>query len=1184
MKRTAYIFAMLIALTACQEELIQDISSDGFVGTIEDFADQTRTSLAEGNYIAWSEGDRIAVFQGGADPDCFEVADASAGKTRASFEAVSTSGNDGQNQKYSENIAIYPYSSASSCLTDKVSGGKVLSYTVKPVNYPSIQSYKEDSFPTDALVMAAVTESLSDRDLHFKAASAVLRFKVKGTTSLQSIKVTGNSDEPLSGNASVGVNTDGSSPIVSMTNSPSSVTLDCGKGVALDESEATVFMLCIPPTDFAEGFTVTFTDTEGVEDVRTVSKSLSVKQGHIFGMSEITFGQQSGSSGEYDYVDEYGINHGQGVEIDGVVWAPVNCGYHETDFKYGKLYQWGRKYGQGYSGELYDINGNKTGTYTDAAVPTVQSGPVSLSEGQSEDSSNILFKGDNWLPSPFSDLWNIGTEDNPTKTEYDPCPDGWRVPTLPELGRLISNKSSRTMDSKGLVGYWFSGSIPYSSSVPQMFLSASGYQNYFSYGRGLAGFYWSSRSDADNGYVLDMQVNYCWTGYYSIANGSSVRCVQDDGELVPVTSVSLNKSSVTIDEGDTYTLSASISPSNANHQSAHWWSDDESIATVDQTGKVTAVSAGTATITAMAGMKTATCTVTVKDQSVAQEGDYIDEYGVNHGPGVEIDGVVWAPVNCGYHETDFKYGKLYQWGRKYGQGYSGASYDVSGNYVGTISDSSVPSVVDAVVSLAEAQSQDNEGIFYKAATSMSDVIYPSGIPLWNIGNETFPKKTEYDPCPEGWRVPTLAELTNLKAHKSSWTDSQGFNGLWFSGKTSYSSTAPRVFLCAAGFHEYRRQEAESRGLDGRYWSSKSSSSYAYRLNFDHNGNNVLTTSNSRVNGYSVRCVKDDGELVPVSSVTLDKSSVTMDEGDTYTLSASISPSDANHQSAHWWSDDESIATVDQTGKVTAVSAGTATITAMAGMKTATCTVTVKGQTVAQEGDYIDEYGINHGQGVEIDGVVWAPVNCGYHKDDYEYGKLYQWGRKYGQGYDGYLYDINGNYTGTYTDATVPTEKSGPVSMSTGQSKSNEDYFYKSSYPYDWLSSPDDELWNSGTESDPVKTEYDPCPEGWRVPTYEELDELNDNRSSWTTDENVQIGYWFSGSKSYSSSVPRIFFPAAGYRDSTSDASDRGRYGIYWSSRPNVNDAYYLGFTSSLTNMYNNYRAYGFSVRCVQVID
>ena len=72
-----------------------------------------------------------------------------------------------------------------------------------------------------------------------------------------------------------------------------------------------------------------------------------------------------------DYVDEYGINHGQGVKIGEVIWAPVNCGYHATDFKYGKLYQWGRKYGQGYDG--------------DATVPEIEQGRVSLSIGQSEE-------------------------------------------------------------------------------------------------------------------------------------------------------------------------------------------------------------------------------------------------------------------------------------------------------------------------------------------------------------------------------------------------------------------------------------------------------------------------------------------------------------------------------------------------------------------------------------------------------------------------------------------------------------------------------------------------------------------------------------------------------------------------------------------------------------------------------
>ena len=1176
-------------LAGCVDEMsAPENFSEGFIGTIEDFTDQTRTSLAEGNYIAWSDGDRIAVFQGSVDPDCFEVSDASAGKTRASFEAVSLEGSTGSGvvSSHKENLALYPYSEGAYCKLYETSQGSAPTYMIGSFFYPQNQTYASGSFPADALVMAAVTESLSDKNLKFKAASAVLRFKVKGSTSLKSIKVIGNYGESLAGEGEILLSADSGIKSVTVYSGKPSVTLDCGKGVALDESEATVFMLCIPPTDFAEGFTVTFTDTEGVEDVRTVSKSLSVKQGHIFGMSEITFGQAYEPSGEYDYVDEYGINHGPGVEIDGVVWAPVNCGYHKTDFKYGKLYQWGRKYGQGYDGDLYDINGNKTGTYTDATVPTVKSGPVSLSTGQSESNEDYFYKNDSepwdWLSSPNGYLWRIGFESRLIKTEYDPCPEGWRVPTYAEFEALAENKSSWATDSKGQAGYWFSGSKPYSSSVPRVFFPAAGRRDYYdgkASDRGLNGYYWSSHSDVDFSYYFYFLDYGAYLGGFNRGCGSSVRCVKDDAGLVPVTSVSLNESSLAIDEGDTYTLSVTISPSDANHKSAHWWSDDESIATVDQTGVVTAVSAGTATITAMAGMKTTTCRVTVNEKVTAQEGDYVDEYGVNHGQGVEIDGVVWAPVNCGYHKTDFKYGKLYQWGRKYGQGYEGSLYDMNGNYVSAYLDASSPKIKYDSVNLIDAQSQANANNFYAsndAPYNWADALYDA---LWNANTEDDPLKSEYDPCPDGWRVPTHSELSQLVKNYEWGKDVYFRDGYWFSGSATYSLDVPQVFLITAGQRSFNGG-AMSRGYSSSYWTSGTNSNFAYTLNFDVTF--VSMGYLTRASAYPVRCVQDDGELVPVTSVSLNKSSVTMDEGDTFTLSATISPSDANHQSAHWWSDDESIATVDQTGKVTAVSAGTTTITAMAGMKTATCQVTVKDQSVAQEGDYIDEYGINHGQGVEIGGVVWAPVNCGYHKTDFKYGKLYQWGRKYGQGYDGYLYDMNGNNTGTYTDATIPTEKSGPVSMSTGQSKSNEDYFYKNgSSPYDWLSSPDDELWNSGTESDPVKTEYDPCPEGWRVPTYGELDELNDNRSSWTTNENGQIGYWFSGSKSYSSYVPRVFFPAAGFRNYYGDgAYGRGIDGSYWSSRPNDSGAYYLYFRSS-TNMDSDRRARGYSVRCVQ---
>lgn len=232
-------------------------------------------------------------------------------------------------------------------------------------------------------------------------------------------------------------------------------------------------------------------------------------------------------------------------------------------------------------------------------------------------------------------------------------------------------------------------------------------------------------------------------------------------------------------------------------------------------------------------------------------------------------------------------------------------------------------------------------------------------------------------------------------------------------------------------------------------------------------------------------------------------------------------------------------------------------------------------------EYIDEYGINHGEGVEIDGIVWAPVNCGYHATDYKYGKLYQWGRKYGQGYEGRLYTINYTQIGTYSDATVPTIVAGPTSLANGQSESNLNIFYtNSSSPKDWLSSQDDALWNSGDSTSPKKSTYDPCPTGWRVPTYSELYRLKSNKSSWTTNDS-QEGFWFSGNTPYSESAPCVFLPATGYRDTNGDAVSRGDSGYYWSSKTYDTYAQHLNFYSGMVGIGSWDRAHGCAVRCVR---
>ena len=88
-----------------------------------------------------------------------------------------------------------------------------------------------------------------------------------------------------------------------------------------------------------------------------------------------------------------------------------------------------------------------------------------------------------------------------------------------------------------------------------------------------------------------------------------------------VTGVSLNTNTLTLEVGGTGTLTATITPDNATNQNVTWSSDDETVATVEN-GLVTAVSAGTATITVTTkdGNKTATCAVTVTATTVPVSG------------------------------------------------------------------------------------------------------------------------------------------------------------------------------------------------------------------------------------------------------------------------------------------------------------------------------------------------------------------------------------------------------------------------------------------------------------------------------------------------------------------------------------------------------------------------------------
>jgi uncharacterized protein YjdB len=104
------------------------------------------------------------------------------------------------------------------------------------------------------------------------------------------------------------------------------------------------------------------------------------------------------------------------------------------------------------------------------------------------------------------------------------------------------------------------------------------------------------------------------------AEGKSGTCaVTVKAKAIGVTEVTLDKTELTLTEGETETLTATVRPDNANNRKVTWSSDKTEVATVDGAGRVTAVKAGEAvvTVTTEDGGRTATCAVTVKAKTVS---------------------------------------------------------------------------------------------------------------------------------------------------------------------------------------------------------------------------------------------------------------------------------------------------------------------------------------------------------------------------------------------------------------------------------------------------------------------------------------------------------------------------------------------------------------------------------------
>lgn len=296
MKRFAYIILAAIAGCGQIETLIEQELGNGpeFTARIEEFDVQSKTSLANGSSVVWSTGDQIAIFQGTPVADRYQVKDESVGTKNGIFTIVAK-GDGSPASTFQTNIALYPYEEGLEC-TAVIEDSEVASYTITGVTIPSVQTYATGTFPDESFLMAAITDGMEDHTLNFKNLCGALKLQLKGTMKVKSVMVQGHDSERLSGEATVTLSSDRSSPIIEMSSDAAvTATLDCGEGVQLSESTTNEFIVTLPPTQFVNGFTVSIIGADGTVARIVTSKQNSVGRSYMHTMPELTVNANEGN-------------------------------------------------------------------------------------------------------------------------------------------------------------------------------------------------------------------------------------------------------------------------------------------------------------------------------------------------------------------------------------------------------------------------------------------------------------------------------------------------------------------------------------------------------------------------------------------------------------------------------------------------------------------------------------------------------------------------------------------------------------------------------------------------------------------------------------------------------------------------------------------------------------------------
>lgn len=409
-------------------------------------------------------------------------------------------------------------------------------------------------------------------------------------------------------------------------------------------------------------------------------------------------------------------------------------------------------------------------------------------------------------------------------------------------------------------------------------------------------------------------------------------------EIANEPKITLSKTSASLEEGKTLTLTAKVTPSTQS-QTVTWSSSDKSVATVTSKGVITAVKKGTTKITVKnADGLTATCTVTVKEPEVLTE--YKITTTVNYRTSPSLSGSVKNTLPTGTTvqvvEGYSKKADNITW---YQIKLNHTYYYIASQYLKKAN----VAVTAVKLNHSKAEVSEDEKLTLTATITPSDS--ENKTITWSSSDKSVATVT------------SKGVVTGIKAGTAKIT-AKSNNGktatctITVTPKvevTKVTITPAKASVTVGKTLELAAEVTPENAADKTIkWSTSNKTIATVSSEGVVTGvkKGSVTITAKSTNGKKATCTVTVQNPVAVKRVVLSSTTASVTEGETVALTATVSPENAADPSVTWSSSDKTIATVDAAGVVHGVKAGTVTITATSNnKKTATCKVTVKAPEV-----------------------------------------------------------------------------------------------------------------------------------------------------------------------------------------------------------------------------------------------